>query len=220
MNTPRRETNPALPTIFRGGRFILSQAAVLFCLLGQCLGQGTVTITFDNPPQPPGTWSAVNQYSESGLLLTVPRGMYSLLLIGSGLAGDPDNGTTYLGTLVNTTVEVSSLSGVPFGMISFDVAQFNGLQTPWTLEAVGYRADGTTVTNDFTNAGSSFQTFHFGSGFVGLNTVDLTGGFALDNVVVAVPEPSAGGLILLGTLSTLGRSWIRRNRQPRGWLID
>ena len=78
---------------------------------------------------------------------------------------------------------------------------------------VGFRQDGTTVTNNFTGIGTSFQTVHLDSGFVGLNTVDLTGGFAFDNMVVGIPEPSAGGLILLGTLTTLGWSCVRR-KQP------
>ncbi len=102
----------------------LSPAAfALFCLVAHCLGQGTVTITFDSPqPQPPGTWSAVMQYSEAGMRLTAPGTQYALLLIGSGLAGNPDDGTTHLGTLLNTTIVVSSLSGVPFGLTSLDVA--------------------------------------------------------------------------------------------------
>ena len=185
-------------------------ALAVFCLVGHCLGQGTVTITFEGPPaQPPGTYSVISRYSGSGMLFTAPY----MLLEGSGLAGGPDNGTTYLATLLNTTLPVNSLSGAPFSMTSFDVAGFYGLLTPPTLQVVGFRQDGTTVTNSFTSIGTSFQTVHLDSGFVGLNTVDLTGGFAFDNMVVGIPEPSASGLILLGTLYGLGRAWMR-GRQP------
>ncbi len=144
------------------------------------------------------------------MLFTVPAGIYSLLLVGSGLAGQPDDGTAYLGTLLNTTVAVNSLSGTPFNFISFDVAQFQGLLTPHILQAVGLRQDGTAVTNAFTGVGGSFQTLQLGSGFVNLNTVRLTGGFAFDNLVVGIPEPSTGTLALFGTLCLLGQRGMRR----------
>lgn len=184
----------------------------LVCLTSDCLGQGTLTITFDNPPQPAGTWSAVNQYSESGMQFTAPGTMYGLVLVGSGLAGGPDDGTTHLGTLLNSTVAVNSLSGVPFSLTSFDVANDAGLLTPPTLQVLGFRQDGTTVTNNFTSVGTIFQTVHLDSGFVGLNTVHMTGGFAFDNMVVGIPEPSVDGLIVFGTLTALGWSRIRGNR--------
>ncbi len=80
------------------------------------------------------------------------------------------------------------------------------------LRVVGFQRDGTTVTNDFTNVGDSFQTVQLGSGFVNLNTVRLTGGFAFDNVVVGIPEPSAGALILLAPAVASGYARLRRRR--------
>jgi hypothetical protein len=139
--------------------------------------------------------------------------MYSLMLIGTGVAGYPNDGTTYLGTLVNTTVDVSSLSGVPFGLTSFDVAGFQPPYTPPALQVVGFRGDGTTVTNSFSSISSSFQTLQLGSGFADLSTVHLTGGFAFDNMVVVIPEPSAGALVLLGTLCGLGYAGAGRGNQ-------
>jgi len=209
MNTLRRKPKRTLPTSLSGGRFIVSQPLVLFCLLARCLGQGTLTITFDNPPQPPGTYTIIGEYSESGMLFAGPP--YTMLLIGSGLAGDPNDGTTYLGTSLNTTVTVNSLSGVPFGLIAFDVAQFSGLFTPPTLQVVGFQQGGTTVTNNFSNITTSFQTLQLGSGFVNLNTVDLTGGFAFDNVVVTIPEPSTAALMLTAALGAAGYARARRS---------
>lgn len=203
---------PAKPLTNRGGLNTLA-ALAFFCLASGCLGQGTITIGFEGPPaQPPGTISYNYTYSESGMLLTEPGHPSSVLLVGSGVAGVPDDGTTYLGTPVNTALVVTSLSGAQFSLASLDVAGFNGLLTPPTLQVVGFRQDGTSVTNDFTNIGASFQTIHFDSGFVGLNTVDLTGGFGFDNLSIGVPEPSGGGLILLGTLCGLGRAWMRGRR--------
>jgi hypothetical protein len=188
----------------------LAFAALSLCSLSaNSLGQGTITITFEGPPpQPPGTYSYLSTYAESGMVFV--DGPDSLVLVGSGVAGVPDDGTTYLGTAVNTTATVSSLSGVRFGLSSFDVGKFYGLLTPPTLQVVGFRPDGTTITNNFTPSGPNFKTFHFDSQFVGLSSVSMNGGFALDNLVVGIPEPSAGGLILLGTLCGLGWSRVRR----------
>jgi hypothetical protein len=101
-------------------------ALALLCLLARCLGQGTVIVTFEGPaypgapqPQPAGTYSYMEQYSELGVLFTVPHHPSSLMLVGSGLAGVPDDGSAYLGTLLNTTVEVNSLSGVSFALGAF-----------------------------------------------------------------------------------------------------
>jgi hypothetical protein len=145
---------------------------------------------------------------------TAPGTMDGLVLVGSGMTTGPNDGTTYLETLVNTTVVLNSLSAVPFGLIAFDVAGFQPPYTPPTLQVVGLLQNGTTVTNDFSGIGTSFQTVHLGSGFVNLNTVDLTGGFAFDNIVVGIPEPSTGVLLALGTL--LGVGYVRARRMQPG----
>ncbi len=112
---------------------------------------------------------------------------------------------------MNTTAAINSLSGAHFSLTSFDVAGFYGLLTPPTLQVVGFRPDGTTVTNSFTPA-NSFQTFHFDSGFVGLNSVRMNGGFAFDNLVVGIPEPMVARLVLLAALCVLGRLRTKNRR--------
>jgi len=67
------------------------------------------------------------------------------------------------------------------------------------------------VTNSFSSITGSFQTLQLGSGFVNLNTVDLTGGFAFDNVVVTIPEPSTAALMLTAALCAAGYARARRN---------
>jgi len=198
----------------------VSAALASFCLLGDCRGQGTIRITFEGPaypggpqPQPPGTYSSMFEYGESGILFTVPHHPYSLLLIGSGLSGDPDNGTAYLATFLNTTVVATFPSGTQCGLASVDAVE---LSLGGILHVVGYRHDGTTVTNDFLPwVGQSFHTLQFSSGFVDLDRVDVSGGWAFDNLVVGIPEPRAGVLTLLGMLTTL--RWLRPEMKRRSF---
>ena len=96
------------------------------------------------------------------MLFAMPSAQVGLVLIGTGMDAGPSDGTTYMGTLLNNTVVLNSLSGVPFGLTSFDLAGYYGLLTPPTLQAIGFRQDGTTVTNNFTNPGNSFQTLQLG----------------------------------------------------------
>ena len=75
-----------------------------------------------------------------------------------------------------------------------------------TVHFIGYRSDGSIVTQDFTTdgiidgtgPGVDFQTFHFGQEFSGLTRVEIpTFGWSLDNLVV-VPEPSTVALAIAG----------------------
>jgi hypothetical protein len=77
-----------------------------------------------------------------------------------------------------------------------------------TVPFIGYRPDGSTVTNSFTTPGYSgtgpltFQTYYFGPEFSGglSHVVIPTPAWSLDNLVVfgtQVPEPGAFGLLLL-----------------------
>ena len=161
--------------------------------------------------QPPGTYSIISEYLESGMLFFVPVPS-SLRLVGSGLSGNPDNGTAYLETSLNTTITVNFASGLVFGLGSLDAAH---LPLAGVLQVVGFRQDGTTVTNRFAPDGPSFQTFRFDAGFVDLTMFKMNGGFALDNIVVTIPEPSAGGLVLLGTLCGVGWRRVTRVRVSR-----
>jgi hypothetical protein len=209
MNAPRFNTPQALAVNGWQGTFAASAALALFCFLANCLGQGTMTITFEGSaylggpqPQPAGTYSIISQYSESGMLFNA-HAAYTMLLVGSGLSGNPDNGTAYLEN--DAAMTASFPSGILFSLTSFDAAV---LPLGGIFHVVGYRHDGTTVTNDFLPwVGQNFHTLEFSSGFVDLDRVDVSGGWALDNLVVGIPEPPAGVLILVGILATL--HWLR-----------
>jgi hypothetical protein len=210
MSTPKWHSNPPLTAFAQWGpRLFAPHVVVFLCSLGHCLGQGTMTVTFEG--QPPGTYSIISEYSESGMLFFVPA-PYTLRHVGSGLSGNPENGTAYLETSLNTTITVDFPSGLGFSLSSLDAA---ALPLAGALHLVGFRRDGTTVTNDFIPAQRlTFQTFGFSSGFVNLDRIEMNGGYALDNLVVGIPEPPAGMLMLLGTLTAL--HWVRptMKRQP------
>jgi hypothetical protein len=193
-------------------------AALAFpCLLAACQAQGTMTFAFEG--QPRGTRSQLGTYTNSGMLFSV-IGSGSLYLSGGGIAGYPDNGTGYLeipdAFLGGGGVRLVQTSGAsfPFDLVSFDAAVFADLG-PQTLEVVGYRPQDGTVTNYFSISGQAFQTFHLDSSFVDLYRVDfLTARWSLDNLVFSTaPEPSSGGLLILGLVCALGR---RRFRGKRG----
>jgi hypothetical protein len=141
-----------------------------------------------------------------------------LYLNGGGIPGYPDNGTCYLenpeGSMqfgFHTFPPTSPL--VPINLVSFDAAEYDSFG-PQTLTVVGYLPMAGTVTNYFTVSSQTFQTFYLDSSFTGVFKVDiLNSSFSLDDVVISgIPEPSAGVLVLLGTLCGLG--YARARRRP------
>ena len=84
-----------------------------------------------------------------------------------------------------------------------------------TVHFIGYRSDGSIVTQDFTTdgiidgtgPGVDFQTFHFGPEFSSFTRVEIpTFGWSLDNLVV-VPEPATWSLIILGAVVATILCW-------------
>jgi hypothetical protein len=161
-------------------------------------------ITFDGPPvQARETQSGIPQYSESGFLFK-PFGPidssppYRLARNGGGISFYPENGTPYLQAS-------SALGGSPFTLLSVDLAEYSMFFTSPTVTLNAFRADGTTISAtltldgliDGTGPSPDFQTFSLGPGFSNLLSVKVpTQGYSLDNVVVAVPEPSLGSLLV------------------------
>ena len=81
-----------------------------------------------------------------------------------------------------------------------------------TVHFVGCRSDGSVLTTDLTTDGiidctgplEDFQTFQFGPDWTGLTRVEIpTIGWSLDNLVVSVPEPASGLLVLTGGVALL-----------------
>ena len=194
-------------------------------LWAQCSGQGTLTpITFDGPPpQPSGTQYGVNYYGESGVWFVPVPGTDNFVRNGGGIVGYPDNGTAYVQAGLGCSLMFGLNNGSSFTPVSVDLAEYSDIvHDPVTVHFVGYRADGTILTDDITTAGifngtaPVFQTFSFDPGFSDLVGVEIpTVAWSLDNLTLrsSVPEPGTGALMGIGTV-LLGLRWLRGKRRP------
>jgi hypothetical protein len=198
--------------------------------VGHCSAQGTLQITFDGPPvQPPGSDYGVIGYYESGMLFTATNPAThnnTFSRSGGGISYFPDNGTAYLQPGPSTLM-FSFTNGIVFGLVSVDLAEWS---TDYSNESatvlfIGYQQGGLTVTNVFTTDGiidgtgplADFQTFNF-TNFTDLVRVEIPGppdpsGWALDNLVLSIPEPTSGVLLLAGGLMLGALKLCKRRRR-------
>ena len=196
-----------------------SAALLLVSLVPQCSGQGTMRFMFEG--QPRGTTSDPREYSESGMHFGA-LGLEGMLWVGGGIASRPENGTAYLQATLHANLGFGffTFPSTWFSFLSFDLAEYDtGYPGTLTVQVIGYGGQGVRYTNVFTTDGindgtgplQDFQTFYPDSQFAQVYRVDiLTGHFSIDNVVIGgVPEPTAGGLILLGTVLLFGRRCTR-----------
>jgi hypothetical protein len=198
--------------------FIIIELLVIlrfFCDVMECSAQGTLTkITFDGLPVFLGG-IRVDQYEEAGMSFiattnTQAYGGFSRFHSSSS-SDFPYNGTAFIQCSVLSPVQVTSTNGTLFGLLSVDLAeQGQVIPDAVTVLFTGYHADGSTVTASFRTDGiigtfgiPDFQTFYFGPEFrSGLTRVVISPSYptlwSLDNLVVSIPEPGAGLLLILG----------------------
>ena len=183
--------------------FAICAGLLFFLSLKPCFSQNRFQITFDGPPsQSPGTQYAVNEYDESGLWFQASGAGSVLLRNGGGDSVYPDDGSAYL--QVEEGLSFGFSEGNQFDLSTVDLAEFSTVYgNPTTVDFIGYHPDGSTVTEDFTTDGmdgSDFQTFAF-QDFTDVVSVQVSGMFSMDNLVVSVPEPASDSLLLLGGVS-------------------
>jgi PEP-CTERM motif len=197
---------------------------LLCCAVASCPGQNTLQITFDGPPvQLPGTSRIVTNYNEAGISFTAIPLSRGFVRNNAANSLYPDDGSAYIQGGPDT-LTFNFTDGSKFGLISVDLAEYSTVfQEPLTLEFIGYHPDGSTVTESFTTDGiidgtgplADFQTFDF-TGFTDLTRVEIPvpsgSDYSLDNLVVSVPEPASGILLLMGGGLVLGGRKLRRLR--------
>ena len=196
-------------------RKILVRAVVFSSLLFTLVrseAQGTLqwNVTFDgSPPIARSTEVATNYYAEQGMeFRPIGNGQFGR---SGGAAADffPRNGSAYLVAFSGYSLAASYVSGQRFGVVSVDLAEFSTLyQTPLTVQFVGYRPDGSTVSTAFVTDGvidgagplADFQTFYLDSQFADVVRVEVPPiGWSLDNMVFSqVPEPATSALLFVG----------------------
>lgn len=190
---------------------------LLLASLGSAYGQGTIRVTFDEPPDmPPGTSRPVGFYSESGVGVRVTSGVVTRRWSGDSLF--PDNGTAYLQAGISNALYFN-LGGSLFNAVSVDFAPYSASSLdPVTVEFAALDYGGRIIaTTQFTvmlngQGEPAFQTFSFPQEFRGMHSLWITPpapAWSLDNLVIsAIPEPSV--FVLLGTGVFLVWAWRRR----------
>jgi len=222
MKTPLYHSAPASRGGAFAGRWISTAIATLLCSLYSGTSQGTFTVTFDGPPvQPPGTSYLIQSYSEAGVKFTPIPGTDGFIRSGSNQPpGWLEDGTAYLQASFGDSLRFAMVGGSSFDPVSVDLAEYSDIwRDPETVHFVGYRQDGTVLTDDITTAGifngvaPVFQTFSFSPQFSGLVRVEVPFFPSLDNLTLrrSVPEPGTGALVGIGTL-LVGVHSLRRKR--------
>jgi hypothetical protein len=176
---------------FFQARIVISTAAAL--LFGNAisgLAQAPFHLTFDGPPvQPRGTAYETTYYYESGVVFTpganTPGSQFTRN--GGGISCYPENGTAYLQP--GTGLLFGFTNGLSFSLVSVDLAGYSDVVPELDIDFIGFKSDGSIVTNSFSGSGIDFQTYNFGPEFTHLTSVAILGGtWSLDNLVVQ-PDP-------------------------------
>jgi hypothetical protein len=135
----------------------LAAAVAILCgHLALSHAQGTFTINFEGPPytggpapQPPGTFTTISSYRESGMVFWDPYAPNNLALIGAGWSGAPNDGTAHLDVTGGAYLGFDFTAGIHFNLVSFDAAGEDISLPGASLTLVGYGDMGLRVTNYF-----------------------------------------------------------------------
>jgi hypothetical protein len=189
--------------------------AMLVLLPVASLGQGTLHITFDGPPfQPPSSGFLVQQYFEEGMYFRPIPGTDGFVRAWTNRAtGWPDNGTPYVQTGAGDSLMFSYHNSASFGLLSVDLAAFSIGIPNFTVNFLGHRSDGSTISTSFSGSGIQFRTYNFSPEWsYDLTRVEIPNHtWSLDNLVVIIPEPGTNALLLVGALA-LGLLRLKRRR--------
>jgi hypothetical protein len=148
----------------------------------QCCGEVIIPITFNGRSQPPGSGILLTNYWERGTIF-----------VGNFVYCQPPQGpgwpvsATALIQAPWPSVACSRSDGLPFRLVSADLAAYSDVSPGDGGSFEGYRSDGSVVSTNFPATGLTFQTYYFSSEFADLTNVLIRAG-SLDNLVTAVPS--------------------------------
>jgi len=190
--------------------------ATMTVLSGAVIVQGQGTIVFSGQVGLYGT-----NYYEQGMglhvLIPTPSSYHDGMVIvpPNTYNNVPSNSTPFMAFFQQYSpddyVAFSLTNGYSFGLTSVDLADPNSPSlSPVPITFLGFKTDGSSVTNIFTtlgNSATSFLNYTFTSAFAsGLTSVSiLSTRWAMDNLVFGnvqqVPEPGMESLLVLGVLA-------------------
>jgi len=148
--------------------------------------QSPVTITFDGPPYyPPNSGIATQFYNEGGVNFSGGFGR----MFTNTMSTRPIDGSTYI---QDGGIHFGfDRGGNLFGLGAVDLAAYSSVVTNMAITFIGHRADGSTITTNFSGTGMAFQTYYFGPDWAyWLTSVSISNSdWSMDNLVVLTEPP-------------------------------
>ena len=158
---------------------------------------GARVLTFDLPLSDARPEVAYRPYfmEQNFLLIAAPSQYASIYPQSSYNSGYPSNGTVYVRSLSGDQgMQIRHKDSLPFSLLQIDLSEYSTVYMADSVNLIGYRKDGTTVTHscvldrqiDGTGPLNDFQTFTLPSNFTNLDrVVFVNNGFMMDNLVVS-----------------------------------
>jgi len=180
----------------------------LFLALGLCLG-GNIHITFDRPPD--GISSnqtfVVPSFSEGGMGFRSTHGLPGFVWRGGDSPFWPTDGTPYLHAAAGGPLMFSFEDGSLFSLNGISLAGYSSAHPNITVDFIGHRRDGYTITESVQVEGVTFTPHVFDSRWSILTSVEIASPeWVIDDLLVTVPEPSGASMVFAAIVT----SWVAR----------
>ncbi|MEA2613822.1 MAG: hypothetical protein QOI52_1781 [Chloroflexota bacterium] len=180
----------------------------LFVAPAICLGEN-IHITFDRPPD--GISSnqtfVVPSYFEAGMGFRSTPGLPGVVWRGSDSPFWPTDGTPYLHADAGGPLMFSFDDGSLFSLNGISLAGYSSAHPNITVDFIGHRRDGYTITESVQVDGVNFTPHVFDSRWSILTSVEIASPeWVIDNLLVTVPEPSGISVVF----AALATSWVAR----------
>jgi hypothetical protein len=175
---------------------------------GLCLSEN-IHITFDRPRDGVSSNNTlvVTDYSEQGMWFRSTPGSPGFVWRGSDSPYWPSDGTPYLHAAAGGPLMFGFDDGSLFSLNGVSLAGYGSASPSVTVDFIGHRADGSTITESVQVQGPYFMRQVFDSGWSSLTSVEIPSpAWVIDNLLVTVPEPSGASVVF----AALVTSWVAR----------